>query len=129
MGTEIAHIPDSRGLKQDLPAGHIDVSGNPHKRHQQAVIVGTIDLLFNGHPPLNGRRLGGRKQMCGLPDFLFGDPGDFCNPVQRVLVDPLDKRFPAVHEIFHKFAVVERFIHNHIQNSQGKGGIRSGSEL
>ena len=74
MSSELTNISYFRGTEQHLPSGNINVSGDPHKGHEGAVIVCAIDLLFNGNAPLDGRGFGGCKESRRLLDFLRRDP-------------------------------------------------------
>ena len=129
MGAELTNISYFRGIEQHLPSGNINVAGDTHKGHECPVIVRTIDLLFNGHAPLDGCGPGGSKEPCCLPDFFRRNPRDLFHFIQRIFVYPFNKRFPSMDMIFHKFPVIQFFIDNNVKHPQGECRICPGSKL
>lgn len=61
MGSELPHIDDVGRAFDDLAPGGVNVAGDSHERQEQAIVVCTVDLLFNGHPPLDGAGFCGCK--------------------------------------------------------------------
>ena len=57
MGAELSHIADLGGSEEDLSAGGVDVSRYPHEEHEDPVVVRAVDLLLDGHPPLDAAGL------------------------------------------------------------------------
>ena len=129
MRTELPDISYFRSLEQHLPAGHINISSNPHQGHQHTIIVRTSNLLFNSHAPLNGRRFGGCEHAGSLNGLIPWNPGDLFHPLQRIFTNPLNKGLPAVDIIFNKVFVEEPFFDNNIEHPQGQCGISPGSQL
>jgi hypothetical protein len=129
VGTEFADRANVGGPKQNLPARLVDIAGEAHDGHEGAIVVGAVDLLLDRHSPLDTRRLRGGKQPRRRPNLLFRHPGNPCHVVNRILTNPLDERFPAIHIVVHEFLVVQLLMDDDMEHAQGERRIGAGPEL
>ncbi len=120
MEGKVRHDPHRRRNEEHVAPWRVQIPGDGHQCGEQAVAVGTVDGLFDGHAPLDAGGLRRSIQPRRFPDQIPVHPGDLFHLVERIFLHPLHEGLPAVHVPLDETLVVEVLFDDHLEETQGQ---------